>query len=183
VNLIINDNNLNISDIEEYKFKSRALLVTPKNEILIANYGDVYLLPGGSIEEGENPIDGLIRELSEETGLKYMPDDLIDFLYLEYYQANYSNRNGSNLNRLVRVNYFLGDFDGNVNLQLQTLTEDEKESNFRLEIVSLAEIRKVLLSNKTSNPRKEYFNRELMTVLDYYESVKNEINTIKLLKK
>ncbi|MDQ5938470.1 MAG: 8-oxo-dGTP diphosphatase [Patescibacteria group bacterium] len=37
-------------------------------------------LPGGSLEFSENPLDGLKRELQEETGLSIKNQKLIDFL-------------------------------------------------------------------------------------------------------
>lgn len=45
--LIINENNLKDEEIQEFNSKVRALLVDENNNILVANYGGVHLLPGG----------------------------------------------------------------------------------------------------------------------------------------
>ncbi len=43
-----------------------------KTEILLVKRRDlpVWVLPGGGLDEGENPQEGVIREVEEETGLK-----------------------------------------------------------------------------------------------------------------
>ncbi len=38
---------------------------------------DIWMLPGGGIEEGENAFQGAVREVKEETGLDVSPVDLI----------------------------------------------------------------------------------------------------------
>ncbi len=38
---------------------------------------DIWMLPGGGIEEGENAFQGAVREVKEETGLDILPVDLI----------------------------------------------------------------------------------------------------------
>ena len=58
-----------IQNLDEIKMKSRAIITNTEGKILIANYRGVYLLPGGSIDNGDNPNDIKIRELKEETGL------------------------------------------------------------------------------------------------------------------
>ena len=40
---------------------------------------DYYKFPGGGIEEGENPIDAMIRETREEAGLRVVPELFIGF--------------------------------------------------------------------------------------------------------
>ena len=37
---------------------------------------DYYKFPGGGIENGENPVDAMIRETREEAGLVIIPDSL-----------------------------------------------------------------------------------------------------------
>lgn len=48
--------------------------------LIHSKYGD-YKFPGGGMEEGENQIDTLIREIKEETGFDVIPDSA------EYYGA------------------------------------------------------------------------------------------------
>ena len=52
---------------------ARALLLDPDDRVLLVRYEfpgvDVWCAPGGGIDPGEEPLDGLRRELLEETGL------------------------------------------------------------------------------------------------------------------
>ncbi|MCV2403210.1 NUDIX domain-containing protein [Marinomonas sp. C2222] len=45
---------------------------------------DDYTLPGGGIDEGENPVEGLIRELAEETGAQNIHNIAEFGLYEEF---------------------------------------------------------------------------------------------------
>ena len=40
---------------------------------------DYYKFPGGGIEEGEDPIDAMIRETREEAGLKVIPETVKEY--------------------------------------------------------------------------------------------------------
>jgi predicted SprT family Zn-dependent metalloprotease len=64
----------------------RALVASEGKVLLGYNpYDEVYDLPGGHIEEGEHPVDALLRELHEETGIVEWNN--IDFLF--FYMDNY----------------------------------------------------------------------------------------------
>jgi ADP-ribose pyrophosphatase YjhB (NUDIX family) len=59
-----------------------ALVVDPEGRLLLARrahepYAGKWDLPGGFLEEGEEPLDGLRRELLEETGLDVEPLDFV----------------------------------------------------------------------------------------------------------
>jgi 8-oxo-dGTP pyrophosphatase MutT (NUDIX family) len=57
---------------KEYKREaSRAIVLDGENILLLytQRYND-YSFPGGGLEEGEDKVEGLIRELEEETGAK-----------------------------------------------------------------------------------------------------------------
>lgn len=54
--------------------KEGRLLITKRYEG--KPYGGMWEISGGSVLSGEKPIDGAVRELCEETGLKATPDEL-----------------------------------------------------------------------------------------------------------
>lgn len=163
---VINENNLQLKDIQEFNSKVRAFLIDDENNILIANYGNVILLPGGSIDKDEEANDAIIRELKEEVGVEYRVDELTYLNTLDYYQKDYPKRDGTLQNRLITTNYFVGRYKGISN---QTLTEKERKDNFRLQLVSIDELEELVLNNQNNNPRNIYFVKELLTILEYYK--------------
>lgn len=164
----INESNLKFNEIQDFSYKVRALLTDENENILIANYGGVYLLPGGSVDKDESISNALIRELSEELGEAYNYNELNYLACLNYYQNNYPTRNGENKNRLVQTHYYVGKIKSFCE-QKQELTEKEKRGNFRLELIPLKDIETIILGNVTSNPRNIYFQKELMIVLEQYK--------------
>ena len=97
--IIINDENMHEEPINK-KMKSRAILINSKNELLVANYGGVFLLPGGSIDEGENPSSAIIRELKEEIGISFKIEQLKPFAKIRYFQPDYPERTRTTSNML-----------------------------------------------------------------------------------
>ena len=49
---IINEDNLHYNEVNEFSSKVRAILIDDNNQILIANYGNIILLPGGKVDNG-----------------------------------------------------------------------------------------------------------------------------------
>ena len=62
--------NLTKSDINSFTHRSSRAIVIKEDKILLlhAKKYDLYMLPGGGIEENETPDITVIRELGEETG-------------------------------------------------------------------------------------------------------------------
>ena len=167
--LVINDDNLRDCEVEEFSRKVRAILVDEDNKILIANYYNLILLPGGKVEDNESIYTAIRRELKEETGKDYSEEELELFEILNYYQKNYLTRNEVIRNRLVQIYYFIGKYKG-VKQERQKLTESEQKANFRLELVPLYNIEKIIKNNKNDNPRNIYFQKELLTILELYKT-------------
>lgn len=159
--IIINDNNLKEEDIQAYGNKARAILLSD-DKVLVSNYGGVILLPGGSIDKNETPDDAIIRELKEETGIVYDLNQLEKVLTIKYYQHDYPTRNNEIINRLMITQYYLGKYKG-INLDNTRMTKKEIKDNFHLELIDIDKL--LIQSNVTTNPRKEYFDRENQEVI------------------
>ncbi|WP_156306830.1 NUDIX hydrolase [Sphingobacterium endophyticum] len=55
------------------------IIINDENELLTVqkNGSTYYQLPGGKIEDGEKPVDSLIRELKEELNIEYTEKDCV----------------------------------------------------------------------------------------------------------
>ncbi len=65
------------------------VLIIKGNKILLAKrtrapYRGYWDIPGGFLEAGEHPLDGLRREIKEETGLKIKPGKMIGIFMDKY---------------------------------------------------------------------------------------------------
>lgn len=166
--LIINKDDLRIDEVQAFQTKARAILVDKANRVLVANYGGVILLPGGSVDDEETIMQAIIRELQEEIGVEYIPDELELLTNIKYFQKNYPKRNGTFQNRLVETYYFVGKFKG-VSEASKTLTAKEKKDKFQLELIPLETLEQRILENTNANPRNSYFQTEMLLVIQEYK--------------
>lgn len=76
---------INMKDYDEswpHSFRPSARGIILKNGKLAMIHNmkyDYYEFPGGGLEEGESFVDGLIREVLEETGLIVIPESIREF--------------------------------------------------------------------------------------------------------
>ena len=97
----INESNLIDRELDIINNKVRAILVK-NDKVLVANYGGIMLFPGGKVDKGENLEEALVRELFEETGIKYNINEFRKLLILKYYQHNYHDR-GNNVVKIKEI--------------------------------------------------------------------------------
>ncbi len=161
--VVINEDELKTKDIELVSNKVRAVMVEGY-KLLVANYGGVYLLPGGTVEKGETKEQAIVRELREETGIKYPLKDLIGLFTLKYYQKDYPLRHDETKNRLSITHFYLADYKGIDKYKLNR-TEKEIRDGFTLRLVNIDEIDSLIEEVPANhNPRKPFFDRELKEV-------------------
>ena len=141
--ITINENNLQYNEIQEFKSKVRAILINEKNEILIAKYFNLILLPGGKVDKEETLYTAIIRELNEELGVNYNINDLKPFITINYYQKNYPKADGILTNRLVQTHYYIGKYI-DIKKNSQKLSEKEQKGNFKLELVSIENLNNII---------------------------------------
>jgi len=70
-----------------------AIIFDDVNRVLLAKHADTkrWVAPGGSIEPNEKPVDALIREVKEETGLIIEPIKILGVFGGPEFEVVYSN--------------------------------------------------------------------------------------------
>ncbi len=68
---------------------ARSIIIKDKKVAMIYSVKyDYYKFPGGGIENGENPVDAMIRETREESGLVVLPDTVKEYGYVHRIQRS-----------------------------------------------------------------------------------------------
>lgn len=82
---------------------SRSIIIKGKKVAMIysAKYG-YYKFPGGGIEHGENPVDAMIRETREESGLVVLSDTVKEYGYVHRIQRS----DGDETECFIQDNYY-----------------------------------------------------------------------------
>ena len=132
---VFNEEQLNDKDIDEVVTRVKAFIVNDKNEILTASSGGGVQLIGGHVEEGEEMIDSVKREILEETGMELATNDISDpFFEIVYYTKNYKN---TAKNRMSDIWYYFISTNQTPDVSKIHLTEQEKERDFQLKWVAM----------------------------------------------
>lgn len=106
---------------------------------------DYYKLPGGGMEEGEEYIETLIREVKEETGLVVVKDSIKEFGYVKRIEK------GRYEDIFIQENFYYT-CEVEDEPQSQELDDSEEEEEFILEFV---EPEVAIHVNNTSNHKEK----------------------------
>ncbi len=116
---------------------------------------DYYKFPGGGIENGEDPIEAMIRETREEAGLKVIPGTVKEYGYVHRVQRSDIDPS----ERFVQDNfYYLCDAEDDP--VSQNLDDYEKQESYRLEYIEPALAIERNRSVKESPYNRMMFERE-----------------------
>ena len=161
--IFFNDDNLTKEEIDETVIRLKALILNSKNELLLGYSYNTYQFPGGHLEEGESLLDGLKRELKEETGIIFDVSNLEPFQEIRYYSKNYRN---TGKNRENIIYYYLIRSDKDYDLSSTNYDTHEIEGNYKLVRVKLGEIERVLKDSIMPNNINELIVKEMLIAIN-----------------
>ncbi len=164
--IITNKNNLTDNDITEVVKRVKVFIVNSSNELLLANSNHEYQLPGGHVEENEELLDTVNREIKEETGIDLNVTNIEPFVVSIGYWKDWPEEGK---NRKTEIYYFEVLTDLKPDMNNIHLTEKEKEGNFQLEFMPLNTIEEVINNNAIIYGDKHGIAKEMLQIIPIYK--------------
>lgn len=156
--------------------KVRAIVLNKEGKALIEKYAGLYMLPGGSIDDGETELMALKREIQEESGIDIDIETAEKFLQINSFDENYYDRKEKrNINRNTNTAFYFVETDKEIDFNKRQLTQSEKENGHIIKFENLSKIPYLVQTNETDNKKREQFDREILTVLKEFVIYREEM--------
>ncbi len=167
--IITNKYNLKEEDMTEVVKRVKILLINSKNEILLGYSHNEYQCPGGHVEDGEELIDTINREIQEETGMELNIKEAEPFACTLGYYKDWPSEGK---NRKIEIYYYEIFTDEQPNLANTKYTESEKEGNFELRYIPLDDVENEFIRNVEMYEDKHGIAKEMLKVFKIYKELK-----------
>ena len=162
---VYNYDNLLESDITDIVVRMKVLLIK-NNNIILGRERGIYQFPGGHLEENENFIECIKREIMEETGIEVLEKDIGDPIYkIVYFNKDYPE---VGKNRKSEIYYYVINTNKEVDLSKTNYTKNELEGNFEIKEVPLDNVIKVLEDNIINNEKNKVITPDMIRVINEY---------------
>ena len=179
--IVYNGSDVTDEEVDRVVNKVRGVVINKNGQIMLCRNAGIYLLPGGSIEENEDLVQGLKREIFEEGGEMQIDESrTTPFLQIKSYNRNYYDRKLKRpINRLTVTSFFETYTEDDIVPEKLHLTESEKEKKFMPFFTNLSSVDYIISSNpNTDNEKREEFDREMRTVLREYGEFKKKAKNL-----
>ena len=160
--IFYNHDNLVKEEIDETVIRVKGLLINSHDEILIGYGNKTYQFPGGHLENNESLVQGLKREIKEETGIVLDNDNYKPFMKITYYNKNYRN---TNKNRENIIYYYEIRTDEEPDVNNTNLDINEIKGNYVIKKISLDKVNDVLIQSIPDNEINKIVVEEMLAVL------------------
>ena len=158
--IFINDNNLKIEDLDYEVIRVKVVLINEDGNIILVHNNNTYQFPGGHVEDGEDMIEAVKREIREETGMidvkVFKP-----FMLIKTYAMNYFN---SGKNVCNKIYDFLDHCHEKVSINEEELDELEKQSNFSIVYIKEEKLKDFLDYHTLNSSIDPSISREMTLV-------------------
>lgn len=165
--IVTNKYNLTEDDMTEVVKRVKILLVNSNDEILLGYSHHNYQFPGGHVEENEELIDTVNREILEETGMDLKLTDLEPFARNLGYYKDWPEEGK---NRKIEIYYYEVKTDEKPNLDNTSYTESEKDGGFELRYIPLSNVEEELKKNAEEFGDKKGIAREMLELFSLYKN-------------
>ena len=165
--IFINDNNLKIEDLDYEVIRVKVVLINEDGNIILVHNNNTYQFPGGHVEDGEDMIEAVKREIREETGITIKELDG-PFMQIVTYDKNYF---GTGKKVCSSIFYYRVLCDDIPDFEKTDLDELERLSEFGLRYVNLRELESFLKGCLENGNIDKNIMREMSLVLDEYNNL------------
>lgn len=169
--IIYNSDLLKEEEIKRKEIRVKALVINSKDEMLVGFSHNTYQFIGGHIENDEDMIEGLKREIKEESGIEIDNEQIIPFFIRKKYYRNYPEINS---NSCYEYYYYVINTDKIPNLNCVNYTDAEKEGKFELRYIPLNSIENEFENNKSVSEKTAIVEEENLEAIAIYKDFINK---------
>lgn len=164
--LITNKYNLKEEEMTEVVKRVKILIINSNNEILLGYSHNDYQFPGGHVEDNEELIETVNREIKEEMGIELNLNYIEPFARKSGYYKDWPEEGK---NRKIEIYYYEVKTDEKPNLNNTSYTEHEKEGNFELRYIPLSKVEEELEKNINEYGDKKGIGKEMLELFKVYK--------------
>jgi len=165
---VYNKENIIDEEVTRRVIRVKALLINSKNELLLGYSHDTYQFIGGHIEEGEDMIEGLKREVEEESGIVLENEIITPFFLRKKYLKNYPEEKDISC---YEYYYYTINTDKLPNLSNVNYTEAEKLGKFELRYIPLDQLEEEFEENKKISERTAIVQEENIEAIKIFKNL------------
>jgi len=165
--IITNDYNLKEEDMTEVVKRVKLFIINSNNEILLGYSHNEYQCPGGHVEDNEDLVSTINREIKEETGIELNIKEAEPFACTLGYYKDWPE---VGKNRKIEIYYYEIKTDKKPNLDNTEYTKSELDGNFELRYIPLDKVENVFIENSKKYGDKHGITKEMLKVFEVYKN-------------